>query len=92
MRRGAIVAGCSRSDPDWSLDGYTHFAVDVTDEAQVRKMVAAVNKQWGRIDVLINNAGIASMNHVLLTPAQTAQAHFATNFHGVFCSAGKRPR
>lgn len=84
VRRGAIVAGCSRSDPDWSLDGYTHFAVDVTDETQVRKMVAAVNKQWGRIDVLINNAGIASMNHVLLTPAQTAQRIFATNFHGVF--------
>jgi len=47
-------------------------------------MVAAVGKQFGRLDVLINNAGIASMNHVLLTPAATAERIFATNFQGVF--------
>lgn len=83
-RRGAQVIGCSRSDPEWSLENYTHFSVDVTDETAVRKMVAAVNKQFGRLDVLINNAGIASMNHVLLTPAATAERIFATNFQGVF--------
>ncbi|MFN3982517.1 MAG: SDR family NAD(P)-dependent oxidoreductase, partial [Caldilinea sp.] len=68
VRQGAQVVGCSRGEPEWSLENYTHFCLDVTDEAAVRKMVAAVNKQFGRIDVLINNAGIASMNHVLLTP------------------------
>jgi NAD(P)-dependent dehydrogenase (short-subunit alcohol dehydrogenase family) len=31
---------------------------NVTDEAQVADMVAQVMDQWGRIDVLINNAGI----------------------------------
>jgi len=33
---------------------------------------------------LINNAGIAGMNHALLTPALVAQAIMATNFHGTF--------
>jgi 3-oxoacyl-[acyl-carrier protein] reductase len=33
---------------------------------------------------LLNNAGIASMNHALLSTAATAQAIFATNFHGTF--------
>lgn len=84
VRQGAQVVGCSRSEPEWSLENYTHFCVDVTDEAAVRRMAAAVNKQFGRIDVLINNAGIASMNHVLLTPAATAERIFATNFQGVF--------
>jgi len=37
-----------------------------------------------RIDVLINNAGIASMNHFLLTPYATAQKVFNTNFMGTF--------
>jgi 3-oxoacyl-[acyl-carrier protein] reductase len=84
VQRGARVVGCSRSEPEWSLENYTHFCADVVDEAAVRKMVAAVNKQFGRLDVLINNAGIASMNHVLLTPAATAERIFATNFQGVF--------
>jgi 3-oxoacyl-[acyl-carrier protein] reductase len=30
---------------------------DVTSAAEVETMVAAVRKQWGRIDILINNAG-----------------------------------
>jgi 3-oxoacyl-[acyl-carrier protein] reductase len=84
VQRGAQVVGCSRTAPAWSLANYTHFEADVTDEAAVRKMVAAIGKQFGRLDVLINNAGIASMNAVLLTPAATAERIFATNFQGVF--------
>jgi 3-oxoacyl-[acyl-carrier protein] reductase len=84
VRRGAQVVGCSRSEPDWSLEHYTHFTVDVTDEAAVRKMVAIIGRQFGRLDVLINNAGIASMNHILLTPGATAERIFATNVQGVF--------
>lgn len=36
------------------------------------------------IDILINNAGIASMNHFLLTPYDTAKKVFNTNFMGTF--------
>jgi len=37
---------------------------DVTDEAQVRSMVDQVYRRWGRIDVLINDAGIVTHFHV----------------------------
>src|SRR5579859_3343908 len=30
---------------------------DVTSSTDIQSMVAAVRKQWGRIDILINNAG-----------------------------------
>ena len=33
------------------------FAADVQEDAQVRSMFASVEKRWGRLDVLVNNAG-----------------------------------
>ncbi len=55
-----------------------------SNEPAVVAMVRAVVRQHGRIDALLNNAGIASMNHALLSPGRTAQSIFATNFHGTF--------
>lgn len=34
------------------------FACDVRDEAQVRKLVQYVDERYGKLDVLVNNAGI----------------------------------
>jgi 3-oxoacyl-[acyl-carrier protein] reductase len=34
------------------------FHVDVTDKASIARMVAGVMAKWGRIDTLVNNAGI----------------------------------
>jgi 3-oxoacyl-[acyl-carrier protein] reductase len=36
------------------------FKVDVTDAASVQAMVAAAMAKWGRVDALVNNAGITS--------------------------------
>jgi 3-oxoacyl-[acyl-carrier protein] reductase len=84
VRRGAIVEGCSRELPDWTLDGYNHHQVDITDEAQVRKLCSAIQRRHGRLDIAINNAGIASMNHALLVPATTLTRILATNVVGSF--------
>ena len=56
--------------------------VDVSKEEDIKKMVFAVKKEFGKIDVLINNAGIASMNHFLLTPTSTAKKIMETNYFG----------
>ena len=82
--RGYTVAGCSRSPVDFELRNYTHYEVDVADEKGVAKMVRAVSKSMGGIDILLNNAGIASMNHFLLTPLKTVEKIFATNVFGTF--------
>jgi 3-oxoacyl-[acyl-carrier protein] reductase len=60
---------------------YRHFSVDVTDEKAVVEMVRAVAAH-GAIDGLLNNAGVASMNHLMLTPLASAQRIMATNFFG----------
>lgn len=82
--RGFSVVGCSRSPVDFELEGYEHHCLDVADEAGVKAMFAAIRTSHQRLDVLLNNAGIASMNHVLLTPVATVQKIFSTNFTGTF--------
>ncbi len=84
LARGWRVAGCSREASDFRHDAYSHHQVDVTDEAAVVALVRSLQQQHGRIDALLNNAGIAAMNHLLLTPAATARRVFDTNFHGSF--------
>jgi 3-oxoacyl-[acyl-carrier protein] reductase len=79
-----IVAGCSREPSDLRHADYTHYCLDVTDEARVKAMVAETRRTHGGIDALINNAGIAAMNHVLLTPAATVDNVMRTNVLGTF--------
>ncbi len=38
------------------------FKLDVSNERDVKKVIDLVAKQWGRVDVLVNNAGIAGAN------------------------------
>ncbi len=84
LQRGATVCGCSRGPATLKHRRYAHWELAVSDEPAVVAMVREIVRRHGRIDALLNNAGIAAMNHALLTPAATAQAIFATNFHGTF--------
>jgi len=78
------VVGCSRNDVTGLTDGYRHFRLDVTDELAVKKMFAEVRGHYGRLDGLINNAGIASMNHLLTTPLTSVLDVLRVNVAGTF--------
>jgi len=82
LSKGYLVEGCSRGKADISDSNYRHHEVDVADEKAVRGMVADVTKRHGRIDAVLNNAAIASMNHVLLTPAKSANRMLEVNVTG----------
>lgn len=84
LAEGDIVYGCSRRESSIEHERYTHFRLDVSDEKSVMDMVRQIYKIHKRIDILINNAGAASMNHFLLTPYTTAQKLMNTNFMGTF--------
>jgi NAD(P)-dependent dehydrogenase (short-subunit alcohol dehydrogenase family) len=57
---------------------------DVTDEAQVQTMVARVRDTYGRIDVLVNNAGILGGMGVLEMPLERWNRQIAVNLTGTF--------
>ena len=84
LKEKCLVAGCSRKEAAIEHEHYHHYKLDVSNEKAVVAMVKDVRSFAGRIDVLINNAGIGSMNHLLLTPAVTVKKVFNTNYFGSF--------
>lgn len=84
LMKGHKVAGCSRGKSVIDHENYLHFECDVSNEKAVVSMVRQVKKAFGTVDILLNNAGIAAMNHILTTPYQNAHNVFNTNFFGTF--------
>jgi|LakMenEpi03Aug12_release.lakeMendotaPanAssembly.Ray.scaffolds.fasta_scaffold364335_3 3-oxoacyl-[acyl-carrier protein] reductase len=78
------VIGCSRGESTLIHPNYFHISCDVTDEKSVKSAVKAALSRFGKIDILINNAGIASLNHSILTPSTVVKKVFETNFNGTF--------
>jgi len=84
LEAGWRVAGCSRGESTIDHPAYNHTSLDVGDEKAVAAMVRDRARDWKRIDALLNNAGIASMNAALLTPGRTLESVFRTNCFGAF--------
>lgn len=78
------MIGCSRGGASIQHPNYKHYSLDVSDESAVIDMARAVKRAHGSVDALLNNAGIASMNHCLLTPASTVNQVMQTNVVGTF--------
>ena len=84
LGNGWRVVGCSRGDASIEHSQYLHFSLDVSDENAVIAMARKLKTDFDRVDALLNNAGIASMNHSLLTPAKTVNRILQTNVVGTF--------
>ncbi len=84
LKHNYFVIGCSRSSVVFKSDNYNHYSLDICDEKSVKKMFKEIRARHKRLDVLVNNAGIASMNHSLLTTMDTVHKIYNTNFAGTF--------
>ena len=81
---GFDVVGTSRDTSRVTpLGGVTFLDLDVADDASVAAAVQEVSERFGRIDVLVNNAGVGSTGAAEETSVEQAQAVFDTNVFGV---------
>src|SRR3954452_21504342 len=80
---GFTVYGTSRKAvAGEQRDGVTFLALDVTDDESVAGAVREVLGRSGRIDVLVNNAGVGTAGAAEESSIAQAQALFDTNLFG----------
>jgi 3-oxoacyl-[acyl-carrier protein] reductase len=75
----AFIAETEASiNPAWAV------ALDITDSAAVKDVIAGIGKQAGRLDILINNAGRRIDNLALVMKDEEWRASLAVNLDGTF--------
>ncbi|MEM1041681.1 MAG: SDR family oxidoreductase [Bacteroidota bacterium] len=79
------AAGEATAEAVRSGGGSAHFlSLDVTDEAACTRAAHAVHDTYGRLDVLVNNAGIGHAGTMLETTGEDFDRLYAVNLRGVF--------
>ncbi len=81
--QGYHVIGTSRKVNHGEVrNGITYVQLDVCSEVSIQSAVDYILREIGRIDVLINNAGIGMVGSVEDGSVKELQEHFDTNFYG----------
>lgn len=80
---GFRVFGTSRRAVAERSDGVTMLTCDVTDDTSVAKLVNDVLAEAGRIDLLVNNAGMGLLGGAEESSMAQAQSLFDVNVFGV---------
>lgn len=77
-----VFAGLRNPDKSGSVPGVEYGRLDVDNDESVRQFVDWVLSRSGRIDVVVNNAGVSLVGPVESTSNDEAKALFETNFFG----------
>lgn len=76
------VYGTSRNPKPSKDNSFQLIALDVLDTASIEKAVADIISKEGRLDVLVNNAGMGITGPIEDTPTEEMRAVFNTNLFG----------
>ena len=81
--RGFTVVGTSRRPAGAAPEGFTFLSLDVADDESVRALVDEVMERFGRIDVVVNNAGVGAAGAAEESSIDQAKDVFDVNVFGV---------
>lgn len=81
-QHGYIVYGTSRNPSNYSSSLVPLLALDVTDKNTIPSCVSELIEKEGKIDVLINNAGVGITGPIEEIPEEEIKRNFETNFFG----------
>ena len=79
---GAVVVAASRRTTE--IDGATWMSLDVSDGAAVDSLVAEIVDRHGRLDIVVNNAGVQIEKTLADTTDEDYDLVMDTNVKGVF--------
>ena len=82
-KAGFIVFGTSRKPITSGPNGVTMLTTDVTNEVSVKKLIDGVMAETGRIDLVVNNAGLGMLGGAEESSVSQVQALFDVNVFGV---------
>ena len=80
----ADVQGAERLASELGAERSLAFGLDVSDAVQVQACIDAAETRFGRLDVLVNSAGIRDTHALLELPAERWRRVMAVNSEGVF--------
>ena len=81
LQKGYKVYGTSRN-PKPALYNFPLIQLDVTEITSIKHAIQTILKKEGKIDVLVNNAGIGITGPLEETPSEEIRKAFETNFFG----------
>jgi len=80
--KGYVVYGTSRNPDKYKDSKFTILQLDVKNISSIEKAVEIILAKEGRLDVLVNNAGVGITGPIEETPEIEIKANFETNFFG----------
>jgi len=81
-KKGCIVYGTSRKPKNTNQLSFQLISLDVLNSASIDKAITTILDKEGRLDVLVNNAGMGITGPVEDTPTEEMKAVFNTNLFG----------
>jgi NADP-dependent 3-hydroxy acid dehydrogenase YdfG len=84
LSEGYKVVDASRSKHSMDNTNYVYFQTDVANEGDIKKLFDFVQQEYGRLDVLINNAGFGKFANLADSTTKDFDEMFAVNVRGLY--------
>jgi 3-oxoacyl-[acyl-carrier protein] reductase len=84
LANGATVIGFAKGENLLDHSSYHHFQVDVGNPAEITAAFGRIAKQFGSVQIVVNNAAVLTSQYAMIMPPAAAQAMINVNLLGPF--------